>query len=280
MMSRVARQVTVAIVFFILLVLLGVAVYYLFIKAPETCFDGKQNQDETGSDCGGVCGACQEIIQGEDLSLLETAYVPAGSGKFDVLAKVYNSNDNAGASSFQYRFELKDAQGQVVAERTGQSYILPQETKYLIELNLIASQQPVSATLSISDIVWERFEGYREKPDIRIYQRRYQEISSGVGFSEANGLVSNESPYDFRSILVKIVLRDGSGKPLAVHMTEMRSVSAQQRRDFRLVWPTAFPGTVERVEMEVDADAYHSENFIRQYFRQGKYQELTPPKAY
>jgi len=26
----------------------------------ETCFDGIQNQDETGIDCGGVCTACAE----------------------------------------------------------------------------------------------------------------------------------------------------------------------------------------------------------------------------
>lgn len=30
-----------------------------------TCSDGIQNQDETGIDCGGVCGACQEGTQGK-----------------------------------------------------------------------------------------------------------------------------------------------------------------------------------------------------------------------
>ncbi len=29
-----------------------------------TCSDGIQNQDETGVDCGGVCGACKEGAQG------------------------------------------------------------------------------------------------------------------------------------------------------------------------------------------------------------------------
>jgi len=40
-------------------------------------------------------------------------------------------------------------------------------------------------------------------------------------------------------------------------------------RDFRLVWPSAFPGRVENIEMIVDADVYHSENFIKQYFLRG-----------
>lgn len=30
-----------------------------------TCSDGIKNQDETGIDCGGVCGACLEGTQGK-----------------------------------------------------------------------------------------------------------------------------------------------------------------------------------------------------------------------
>ena len=34
-------------------------------KDKGTCFDGIQNQDETGVDCGGVCTACLEGAQGK-----------------------------------------------------------------------------------------------------------------------------------------------------------------------------------------------------------------------
>ncbi len=60
----------------------------------------------------------------------------------------------------------------------------------------------------------------------------------------------------------------------------MRTVQASEERDFRLLWPTAFPGTVTRVEMEAEADVYSTENFIRQYLPGGRFQEFTPASAF
>ncbi len=278
---RQTRQIIIVSVYILIFTLLSVGVYYAFLKSPETCFDNKKNQDEQGIDCGGVCAlACEEHITGEALEAVETAFVPSGNGRYDVLVKVHNPNDEIGASVFEYVLELKDSAGQIIATRTGTSFILPQENKYLLELNIDVTREPVGVSVRLDVSKWERFSGYREKPVINIYQRRYSEISSGSGFSEAYGLLSNESPYDFRSIVVKVILRDGNGGVLAFNMTEMRTVISHEERDFRLVWPTGFPGTVERVEMTVDADVYHSDNFIRQYLPGGKFQEFSSPSAY
>ncbi|MFZ2300222.1 MAG: hypothetical protein WAW00_03780 [Candidatus Moraniibacteriota bacterium] len=280
-LTRRNKQYVIAGIYLVIAVLLGVLIYYAFIKAPETCFDGRQNQDEQGADCGGACQAvCQEIIVGEDLVAKETAFVPGGENRYDALVKIYNPNDEIGASAFAYTVSLKDGSGAVLATRSGTSYILPQENKYILELNLETAAAPASVAFEISDTEWKRFSGYQAKPTINVYQKRYGQISSGVGFGEAYGLLSNESPYDFRTIAVKVVLRDDAGDPLAFNMTEMRTVQAGEERDFRLIWPSAFPGTVAKVEMEVDADVYHSDNFIRQYLPGGKFQEFTPPPAF
>lgn len=279
-LHRSLKQVIVFLVYFTLAMSLSVAVYFAFIKAPETCFDNKQNQNEAGIDCGGVCTACKEIIVGEDLRFTEVAFVPGGNGKYDVLGKVYNPNDVEGASSFAYTVVLKDSAGTVLTTRSGRSYILPQENKYILELSLATAVAPATVAFSVESVEWARFSGYQEKPAVNIYQKSYSAISSGVGFGEARGLISNESPYDFRTIVVKVVLRDTGGSPRAFNSTEIRTVLSGEERDFRLVWPNAFPGTVEKVEMEVDADVYHSDNFIRQYLPGGKFQEFTPPSAF
>lgn len=279
--SRPFKQVIIFLVYFTLAMLFVIAVYYAFFKAPETCFDNKQNQNETGLDCGGVCQAmCKENIVGEDLRFTEKAFVPAGNGKYDVLGKVYNPNDVEGVSSFAYTVTLKDSGGNVLAMRSGKSYILPQESKYIFELNLAAAVPPATVAFTVENVEWTRLSGYQEKPAVNIYQKSYSEISSGAGFGEAKGLLSNESPYDFRTIVVKVILRDTAGLPIAFNSTEIRTVRASEERDFRLVWPSAFPGAVEKVEMEVDADVYHSDNFIRQYLPGGKFQEFTSPAAF
>jgi hypothetical protein len=168
----------------------------------------------------------------------------------------------------------------VIATRTRESFILPQERKTLIEIGIESLEAPTQATLRIEDISWERFSGYQDRPNINIYQKRYNQISGGVGFGEAFGLVSNESPFDFRTLTVKVILRDSAGKALAANSTEMRTVTSGEERDFRLVWPEAFPGAVESVDMEVDADYYHADNFLEQYLPGGRFQDVVPESLY
>ena len=219
-LSRGAKRSVVAVAYLTILTLIVTGTYYGFFKAPETCFDGKENQDEQGIDCGGSCQAvCKEIVIGRDLEITEIAFVAADNGQYDVVAKIYNPNDEIGAASFAYEVSLKDAAGTVLASRSGKSYGLPQENKYILELNMAAPSVPAVASLRISDVEWARFSGFQEKPSINIYQKRYGPISSGAGFGEAYGLLSNESPYDFRSIIVRVILRDAAGKPLAFNTT-------------------------------------------------------------
>jgi len=262
-----------------LLILTGfiAALYFLFFYTAPTCTDGKKNGKEAGVDCGGMCTqVCEEKITGKAFVIEELAIMPGGTGRYDVLGRIQNPNSTEGASSFRYVIELKDSTGKVIATREGKSYILPQERKSLIEVGIASELAPQEATLRIEDLVWERFSGYQEKPNINIYQKRYNQISGGVGFGEAFGLVANESSFDFRSLIVKVVLRDSTGKPLAVNQTEMRTVTSGEERDFRLVWPEQFPGDVAQVEMDVDADYYHAENSLKQYLPGGRFQEVSP----
>ncbi len=263
--SRVLKQGMIVSGYIVFFVTILFGVYYFFIRVAPTCTDGRQNQDEMGIDCGGVCTKqCEPPLNAKDIVTREVAFVPADRSSYDVLARIYNPNDIAGASQFSYTLTLRDAAGTSLAQQSGTSFILPQETKYLFEFHLSTQTRPTKATIEISQIVWERFQGYTERPRVMVTQQAYERIQSGPGYGVATGLVVNESQYDFRSLLVKVVLRDVVGKPLAINSTEMLTMPSKGQRDFRLVWPTAFPGEVKNVEMFVDADIYHSENFIKQ----------------
>lgn len=264
MEQRNAKQLVVAVLYGILIIALLWGGYFLF-RAKPTCTDGVKNQDEIGIDCGGVCSLqCTRTVQTNSLEIRESALLYSGPDHFDALISIHNPNDEAGASSFHYRMELRDAVGVTMAVREGESFILPQETKYLLEINVPAPKAK-TVVISFSDYQWQRFAGYQEKPLITVSRKSYEVISSGVGFGKAFGVVRNESPFDFQSLRVKVVLRDVAGKPIGANITEMRTVASGAVRDFNLIWPTSFPGTVDHVETEVEADVFHSDNFIRQY---------------
>ncbi len=250
--------------YFAIFLLLGYLIYLPF-KPPETCSDGRENQNETGIDCGGVCGLCQVEPVLEDIEVTETAWVSDGSGKFDLLGKIRNPNNDFGASKVAYEFEIIGSTGGILARESGKTFILPKEEKYVVETSIQLPSEPIQIKLTLTETKWEKFSGYREKPELDVYNRRFEKTSSGVGFGSAKGLVVNNSPFDFTIIDITVVLRDGSGRAVAIQKTDMRTLRAGRQQDFTLLWPSPFSGDVEKVEVQTDANVYDTDTFIRQY---------------
>jgi hypothetical protein len=274
--ARKKKQSIIAVVYLVIFALFLWWVYAIFLRVPQTCSDDIKNQDEVMVDCGGVCGGvCQEKVPVKDMMVQEKAVVYGGQNESDVLIKVYNPNDLYGAESFRYTVTIKDAMGATVAQKSDTSFILPKETKYLIQIGLPIASDSVSADIVFESIDWKAFSGYQEKPVFSIVNKRYGPVISGVGFGQADGTLVNESGFDFQTIVVKVVLRDASAKPVAINQTKLRTVVANERRDIGpLLFPAYFPGEVMSVETDAEADVYHSENFIRQYLPSGDFQKL------
>ncbi|MDD3498004.1 MAG: hypothetical protein PHH24_00665 [Candidatus Moranbacteria bacterium] len=239
--------------------------FYMVLKPNPTCFDGEQNQAEDGIDCGGPCQPCEKEIVVQEMEILEKYFVQ-GTGEFyDVMAKLDNPNNRYGAAKFYYEFNLVDKEGNSLANRRGESFILPGETKYVIELNLQSQVHPYTAKFEIIDVAWEEFLNY-EEPRLSIYNKNYAEES---GKSEVFGLMKNESYFDFNSIEIDIILRDESGNPLALGKNEMRTISSQQERDFRVFWPYNFSREVRDIEIRAEADVFDPNNsYVKKYMPQ------------
>lgn len=275
-LSRGIKKSIIIVVYFILFCLIGYGIYAI-LKPAETCSDGKRNQNEKDIDCGGVCQPCQEKPELQDMVVEEKAFVFGGQGKFDVMMKIKNPNDRFGAEKFRFDFLLKDNFGKIIAERRGERFILPSEEKYVVEVGLATEEEPASVEVAISDYTWKEFSEYVEEPQINIYQKKYDLVSGGAGFSKFSALIRNESYYDFNVIKINVILRDGNKKPVALNSTEMRTVHSGEERDFALIWPTSFPGDVDvdKIDVEAETDVFNNQNFIKTYYQDAKqFQEL------
>lgn len=245
---------------------------YSWLKPKPSCTDGMRNQGEEKVDCGGPCSPCKEEIFTQDLQVKEKYFVYGGPGIYDVEAKIYNPNNQYGGSEFSYKFILKDAAGQNIAERSGKSFILPAQTKYIIETNLETGGAPQTVEVELGETSWEEFSGY-EEPQLNIYYKQYNTVTGQPIFGEATGLLRNESTFDFGTIKVNVVLRDANGLPIALNSTIMNTVNSGEERDFRLIWPTSFPGNVQSIEMEAEANVFDSQNFLKRYLPPGEFQK-------
>lgn len=249
--KKLVRQATIVSIF-----LLGLGFIYLInhllFASPGTCTDKIQNQGEKGVDCGGPCAPCKNL-QVANIAIQEKTFVFGGNGTYDVLAKVYNPNDAMGAQSFDYTFALKDSNGAILATKKGTNFVLPMDTKYVIDLGVTIPDgtTPAVVDFTIANPNWKNL-GNLEKPQLGVYNKKFDAMPSGVG-NQASGFLRNESNYDLNKITLVIVLRDGSGKVLGVNTTEKDVVRIKEQRDFSLNWPYKFDGTVQK--MEVDAQS-------------------------
>ena len=271
--QRKKKQFIITGIYIIILVIF-VWLAYLWLRTEETCADKIQNQNEEGIDCGGICPLKCEKIEVENLKVESSGFVDSGiAGKVDLYSEVSNPNHSFGSSEFVYLFEVKDISGETLLQRRGVSFILPGEKKYIIENNVDFPAGSQRLAFSIQGATWQEFNDYYEKPDLKVTNKTYNEIVSGVGFSEAKGLLKNVSPFDFSLIRINVVAFDENGKILALNGTEMRTVKSMEEREFRVFWPQRFPGNVARVEFYPEVNVFNSDSFAKTNFKTQKFQK-------
>ena len=276
-MSIPAKKALIIVIYLLIFSLIGFLIYLRYKPKPN-CFDNVKNQNEENVDCGGVCAKQCPLVASADIRVDEAGYVESGTnGMYDLYAVITNPNNLFGSSKFDYKFDIKNSAGMVIASKTGTSFILPGESKYVIENNIGANEIPGSVDCSVSNPVWVEFNSdYLQKPELKVVDKEYNAITSGVGFSEAKGLVKNESPFDFTEIKVEIILKDIDGRVVALNSTQMGAVRSGENRDFRVFWPNRFSGNVGNMEVQTEVNMFDSEAFMKRYFKTQKFQEYAP----
>lgn len=267
------KRIIIGAIYILIFAFVGL-IFYIFSRPEPNCFDLIQNQNEEGVDCGGICQKRCEIAGIKNIEILETGFVDSGAeNKYDAYAVIFNPNLSHGGNEFVYEFKLRDGEGNESAMHRDKSFILPGERKYLVIGNIEMKTRPIVAEVDVQDAQWIEANELYEKPDLKVVRKNYNEISGGIGFAEVTGLVRNESPFDFSAIRIKVILKDDSGKVVALNSTEMRTVRSGESREFKVFWPNKFYGSVSNMEIQTDVNIFDSESFAKKFFRPEKFQQ-------
>jgi len=272
-MDRSKKRIIIIVIYGILITLFFSVIISWMIPNP-TCYDHKQNQEEEDIDCGGPCMACAQELIGQDLVMMDAHVVYGGDNKYDVVANIHNPNVLYGGEKVHYTVEVLDSGGNVLASRNDQTFILPNENKYIIEIGLETTGKPSRAVVTIDSVEWVKFTEF-DSPQILVKNQRFGLVENGTNYAEAFGLVSNDSPYDFHNVVIYVVLEDERGVPVAVNKTQMRTLDANAQREFRLVWPHDFPGQIKSSQMQAETNIFDSLNFMKKYLPGGQYQDIS-----
>ena len=260
---RQKKQLIIGSVFALLI---AGAVYGLvdrFFIIEATCFDKVRNGKEEGVDCGTLaCGiVCEEPVR--PLQVSEDKLIRIGLGDYDFVAKIFNPNTHYGASQIDYSIGLAGA-----GIKRGTTYLLPGQTKYVVATSLRTPTEVASAGLKVNSIQWEKIN--MPAGEVELVNRR------GV-FSEDKssfeGVVFNDSNYDFDSVEVSVILFDSSNFIVGVNRTEIRTLLARTERSFKVIWP-APQNTAARADVQISTNLFENSNFIKSYGTQERFQEF------
>ena len=231
---------------------------YYFLKPKPTCNDGIQNQKEDGVDCGVPCAACR-VVRFEDIAVLSYKSFPIGDGSYDALAEIKNLNKDHGAPEFQYVFNFYNADKKLIGDRSGKSFVLANQTRYIIESNVQLSEPAALVDFMIvPGVSWQKQESYES--DLPVFSVKYELVPQGeIGFAKVTGILENKTAYNFSSVEVDVVPVDGDGRPIAVGKTALDNLRFGESRSFTVLFYDKIP-TPGDIYAKATTDLFDSSN--------------------
>src|SRR3989344_4615263 len=258
--SRRRKRIILSILIFIVVVLIGVPMFFLFYRAP-TCFDARQNGDEAGVDCG---GGCQLLCSAESLPLLvkgDARVLTLATSTYQVVALVGNANASAEIYRAGYTLRLYSASSTIsVKVVEGFSYV-PKGSDFVIfegPFVLEAGVVPVRATLEWKEetLVWNK-----NSADALAL------VAAGPAFSRLEtsprlgAVIKNVSLESASNIDLSALVYDADGNIFAASKSfiDLLQPGAESRAIF--TWPKAFDREPARTEIIIRV--FPDRSFVR-----------------
>lgn len=267
-MDRTLKQLMVGTIYLALIGAASFGVYRYFFPAP-TCSDGIQNQTEEGIDCGAICGhLCAAAVQ--PLKVQLTHIIPVARGEYDVVVAIKNPNSVYGSGQVPYTLSIKSATGQDIQQRNGTFYILPGQTRFLVESSIIESDGMPTLQFQLGEPTWQQFDGAQPAVAFPIKRESYT-----IGTSKTyEGVVVNDSNYDFQTVDIAVIVTDTAGTILAVNTTNVNTLTAHEERYFKVSWPVPIPSQATTIRVEATTDVFANDNFLKTHGVHEPFQEF------
>ena len=233
-MNNLIKQIIFGTFFLIILFLIGFAVYSFFFKQPASCFDKKQNQSETGIDCGGSCQACElKTIRSLEVNWVRTF---SADDKAVLVAEIKNPNTNYASDNFLINFDILGKGGEKIKSisKIG-SFIYASDVKCLIEITNINYLEIGDVEISFLNINWLSKTEFA-KPIIQTREIITKSLS-GNSEIEISGTAINDNNYPLSLIRIIAFLNNSSGLKIGVSKTELNDISPYGEKTFKIVFP-------------------------------------------
>ncbi len=229
----------------VIVLIILILLYQWFFTAAPTCFDGKQDGNEMGVDCGGSCALICPASAHAPAVLWARAF-RNGQSTYTAAAEIQNSNPGAGAKNVGYSFELFDADNQLVVERDGTVDLPPVATIPIIAPSIDVGNRTVTHAL----FAFTALPTWSAVPAGSIPAFGVADQNLAPDGSRLSATISNPSGLNTSDITVAAVLFDAAGNAQAASQTTIASLPRQSSAPIVFTWPGGVPGIV-RAEITI-----------------------------
>jgi hypothetical protein len=230
----------------VLLLVIGIPVYYKYFNKAPSCYDGIQNQDELGIDCNGVCALLCPYESRDPIISFQRLY-EANPGVYTALAMLENPNQGVFARKVSYVFKIYDEDNILLFEIPGTTFIPPgREFPVFASPILTGNRDAAKETFTITDsvIAWEK--GEWKEPSIEVAN-----VTNGVvaGRQRVTADIVNNEVYALRDLEVIVVAYDRSGNAMQASATVVSYISPEDKANITFTWTEPFSFEVSKVDI-------------------------------
>lgn len=226
---------------FVLVVLLavGIPLFKIFYVAP-TCFDGKQNQNENGVDCGGKCArVCASAFLSPSVKWSQLDAI--GNGIYNLGAYIENPNLDGAATNVTYLFNLYDKDAHLIGMRRGTAYLPAHKNTLIFEPGIQTGKSiPGPITFEFTQpIQWEKTS----------FQNDGVIVSNKEFISEKDGstltaTIKNTTFTDYPAFYIFAILYDSNGNQVGFSRTKTDGLRRGQSAAIQFTWPVEKSGVL------------------------------------
>ncbi len=229
----------------ILLLVVGIPVYFKYFNHPPSCFDGKQNQGEFGVDCGGGCALLCPYESRDPLITFQRLY-EANPGVYTALAMIENPNQGVFAREISYVFKIYDVDNILLFEINGRTFIPPgQEFPVFASPVLTGNRIAAKETFAITSVIpWEKGEWL--EPRISISNVTNGVVGTG---QRVTAEIVNHEVYPLRDLQVVAVVYDAEGNARQASATVAGYISPEGSARVTFTWGRPFNFDVSKVDI-------------------------------
>lgn len=235
---RFTKQFIYGAGFLIVVALIVWGIVSAVYNPTPTCTDGKRNQGEADTDCGGPCTPCA-LKTLKPIQVQSKKVFKAANG-FGYAFEAVNRNGDWAAANVSYTVLLEDSFGKTLHTYSAETFVYAGELKYIVEPYLSAQagqdgnfQNIASIDVQFGEPKWESKNQF-SKPDVDTQDIRTAKINNQM---TVTGKLVNKLSVAYKNPKIIAVVFNRTGEIIGASKTELREIKDLETKQFSIPFP-------------------------------------------